>query len=235
MIKKQITSSKLHPNRIFIGKNHFHKNPSYFRVYADFAADNGKDNISIGFKITSFCKPNPVCNCYHIVTELEDVSNSEYKSRLVNENVDWFVDEIFKLENKLNFYFKDTKKDIIMTQDDKKDSESNNICRFCEENIEPDKNRLNRDHCHLTGKYRGPAHNICNTNVKQKESNFLSVIIHNFSKYDCHLFFKTLVDKKKVKVAFKVIAETNEGCISIRYVVLDLSVVIYSHQLVEKN
>ena len=35
--------------------------------------------------------------------------------------------------------------------------------------------------------------------------------------YDCHLFFKTLADKKKDKVEFKVIAKINEGCFSIRY------------------
>ena len=29
-----------------------------------------------------------------------------YKSLLVNENVDWFVDEVIKLENKMKFYFR---------------------------------------------------------------------------------------------------------------------------------
>ena len=28
-------------------------------------------------------------------------------------------------------YFKNTKKDIIMTQEDKEDFDNNNICRFC--------------------------------------------------------------------------------------------------------
>ena len=52
-----------------------------------------------------------------------------------------------------------------MTQEDTDDFENNNICRFCEKNIESDKGR---DHCHLTGKYRGPSHNVCKINVKQK-------------------------------------------------------------------
>ena len=52
------------------------------------------------------------------------------------------------------FYFKNTKEDIIMTQEDKEDFEKNNICRFCEKEILSDKVR---DHCHLTGNYRGPA------------------------------------------------------------------------------
>ena len=30
------------------------------------------------------------------------------------------------------FYFKNTKKDIIMTQEDKEDFDNNTVCRFCE-------------------------------------------------------------------------------------------------------
>ena len=82
-----------------------------------------------------------------------------------------------------------------MTQD-KEDFENNNICRFCEKNIEYDKVR---DHCHLTGKHRGSAHSKCNINVSQDRSNFLPFMFHNFSDYDCHMFFKRLVDKKMIK------------------------------------
>ena len=70
------------------------------------------------------------------------------------------------------FYFKNTKKDIIMTQKDKEDFENNNICRFCEKEIISEKVR---DHCHLTGKYRGPAHNVCNIILNRK-----IVILYHF-------------------------------------------------------
>ena len=40
-------------NHIFTGKKHFHKNPFYFRIYADFEADNEKDNSSAGNKTTN--------------------------------------------------------------------------------------------------------------------------------------------------------------------------------------
>ena len=109
-------------------------------------------------------------------------------------NVDWFVKEVKKFENKIAFYFKNTKEDIIMTKENEEDFKNKNICRFCEKIIEFDKVR---DHCHLTGKYRGPAHNTCNINIKQKDSNFIPFALHNFSNYDCHLFFKRLVDLKK--------------------------------------
>ena len=152
-------------------EKHFHKNALYFRIYADFEADNEKDNSSIGNKTNIIYKQNPVLNGDRIVSELEDVLKSGYyKSLLGYENVDWFVDEIIKLENKMAFYFQNTNKDIIMTEEDQEDFKNNNICRFCEKNIEADKVR---DHCHLTGKYRGPAHGKCTINVTQDQSNFI--------------------------------------------------------------
>ena len=202
-------------NYIYIGKKHFHINPLYFRIYADFEADNEKDNSIIGDETTNIYKLNPVLNGYHIVSELEDISKSDfYKSLLGYNNIDWFVNEVIKLENKMAFYFKNTKKDIIITEKDEEDFRINNICRFCEKNIESDKVR---DHCHLTGEYRGPAHSKCNINVTQDQSNFIPFIFHNFSDYDCHMFFKKLVDKKSNKVKFDIIPKTNEEYISVTY------------------
>ena len=74
-----------------------------------------------------------------------------------------------------------------------------------------------RDYCYLTVKYRGPAHSVCNINVTQKQSNFIPFVFHNFSKYDCHMFFKKLVDLKNDKVKFKTIPKTNENYISLTY------------------
>ena len=144
---------------------------------------------------------------------MEDVlQSSYYKSPLGYNNEDWFVDEVIKLENQMNFYFKNTNKDIIMTQEDYR---KKNFCRLCERNNEPDKVK---DHCQLTGKNRGPALSKCNIYVTQDQSNLTPFIFHNFSNYDCHLSFKKLVDKKNDKVKFKIIPKTKEeyiryGCI----------------------
>ena len=101
-----------------------------------------------------------------------------------------------------------------MLEEDEEDYRYNNMCRFCEKQIESDKVR---DHCHLTGKYRGSAHSKYNINVTQKQSNFIPFIFHNFSNYDCHMFFKKLVDKKNDKVNFEIIPKTNEEYISVTY------------------
>ena len=53
--------------------------------------------------------------------------------------------------------------------------------------------------------------------MKQKDSNFIPFAFHNFSNYDCHMFFKKLVDLKKDKVKFEIIPKTNEEYISVRY------------------
>ena len=82
-------------------KKHFIKNPLYFRIFADFEADKEKDNSIIGNKTTNIYNQNPVLNGYHIVSELEDILQSGYhKSPLGYNNVDWFVNEVIKLEKK---------------------------------------------------------------------------------------------------------------------------------------
>ena len=205
------TSRELH----IYWKKRFHKNTLFFRIYADFEADNEKDVSSIGNRTTNIYKQNPVLNGYHIESELEDVLQSSYKkSPLGFKNVDWFTDEVINLENKMSFDFKNTNKHIILTEKYEEDYRNNNICRFCEKEYISDKVG---DHCHLTGKNRVPAHSKCKINVAQKQSDFIPFLFHNFSNYDCHMFFRKLVDKKNVKGKFDIIHKTNEEYKSVTY------------------
>ena len=47
-----------------------------------------------------------------------------------------------------------------------------------------------RDHCHITGKYRGAAHWSCNVNLKLTRK--IPVIFHNLRSYDSHLIIKEI-------------------------------------------
>ena len=47
-----------------------------------------------------------------------------------------------------------------------------------------------RDHCHITGKYRGAAHWSCNVNLKLTRK--IPVIFHNLRGYDSHLIIKEI-------------------------------------------
>ena len=63
-------------NHIINGKKHFHKNPFYLRIYADFKADNEFDNTHMGNKTTNLYKQNPILNGHHIIFEVEDFVKS---------------------------------------------------------------------------------------------------------------------------------------------------------------
>lgn len=54
------------------------------------------------------------------------------------------------------------------------------------------------NHDHLTGKYRGAAHSICNLNYQNPK--FIPIVCHNLSGYDAQLFIKEFgKDENKIK------------------------------------
>ena len=65
-----ITTLRTSNNSDLHWKKNFHRNPLYFRIYADFEADNEKDNSCIGTKATNIYKQNPVLNHYRIISEV---------------------------------------------------------------------------------------------------------------------------------------------------------------------
>ena len=70
--------------------------------------------------------------------------------------------------------------------------------RFCYNKNEKNKFKLYqkvRDHCHYTGKLRGPPHSICILRYKVQLE--IPVTIHNGSKYDYHLIIKELAEEFK--------------------------------------
>ena len=63
-------------------------------------------------------------------------------------------------------------------------------CHICGGELGEDRAR---DHCHLTGKFRGAAHVRCN--LEYQIPKFFPVVFHNLSGYDSHLFIKKLKAK----------------------------------------
>ena len=74
-----------------------------------------------------------------------------------------------------------------MTMNEKLVYDNSTLCHICSEELGKDRVR---DHCHLTGKFRGAAHEACK--LKYKIPKFSSIEFHNLSGYDSHLFIKTL-------------------------------------------
>ena len=79
-------------------------------------------------------------------------------------------------------------KNLIMSEEEEQ-FQSSNTCWICEKLIDDDDEKV-RDHCHITGKFRGAAHWSCNINLQLTKK--VPVIFHNLRGYDSHLIFNEL-------------------------------------------
>ena len=66
------------------------------------------------------------------------------------------------------------------------------MCHICGEKY-TDKDVRVRDHCHITGKFRGSAHQECNLKLRIKPENLkIPVIFHNLRGYDSHFIMQQI-------------------------------------------
>ena len=77
---------------------------------------------------------------------------------------------------------------MVTSAEENEGFERNNICWICGKLIEF--NDKVKDHCHISGKYRGSSHWSCNINLKISKN--VPVIFHKLRGYDSHLIFKEL-------------------------------------------
>ena len=80
-------------------------------------------------------------------------------------------------------------KDIILTNDDEGNFKNADKCYICNKKYSVKDIRI-RDHCHITGKYRGSAHQDCNINYRLTDK--IPVIFHSLKGYDSHFIIQTI-------------------------------------------
>ena len=95
-----------------------------------------------------------------------------------------------------------------MTIEDENNYQNSKDCWICNEKLDKDKVR---DHCHITGKYRGAAHSQCNLKLQIPKK--LPIIFHNLEGYDEHIIFKELNNVDDIDI--QVIPKTSEKYMSI--------------------
>ena len=129
-------------------------------------------------------------------------------------------DCILKFLNKLEHIVKDQFENSRLMRQSMKISPSeqtsfNNArnCPRCNK-IFSDKVKKVRDHCHITGEYRGPLCSSCNFRLKLKR-NVLPVIFHNLKNYDVHLLIKNGLGKMQ-GWQFSVIAQSSEKFMTLK-------------------
>ena len=98
-------------------------------------------------------------------------------------------------------------------------------CHICERKYKKDDDDPNkepvRDHCHVTDKYRGSAHKVCNLKLQiSAEKIKVQVIFHNLKGYDSHFIIQQLgkliqewqddSDSSKKPISINVIPQNTE-------------------------
>ena len=96
-----------------------------------------------------------------------------------------------------------------MTEEEENLFQKSNNCWICKKFINNNNEEKVRDHCHVTGKFRGAPHRKCNANLQLTKK--VPVIFCNLRGYDSHLIFNEL-DKFSVKI--KVIPNGLEKCMA---------------------
>ena len=76
-----------------------------------------------------------------------------------------------------------------MTKGDNKNFKNSTKCCICD-NDYVDNDFKVRDHCQITGKYKGSSYIDCSTNLKLNHK--IPVAFHNLKKYDSHLILQEL-------------------------------------------
>ena len=103
-------------------------------------------------------------------------------------------------------------KPLIMTGEDEKSFNEATHCHICENKYKVDDVAV-RDHCHITGKYRGSAHQSCNLKLQISAENIkIPVVFHNLKGYDSHFIMNELGEliKNGEDISINVIAQNSE-------------------------
>ncbi|XP_077263129.1 uncharacterized protein LOC143897999 [Temnothorax americanus] len=163
-------------------KNHNRKERVPFIIYADLECTLEKMEADPETSRYTY-QHHRVFSIGYYVRCSYDESLSMYRFRRDKDCVAWFAEELRRLAHDVKTILSTNVPMADFTRDEWEKFNSATHCHVCEEPFEPDDVRV-RDHCHLTGRYRGPAHSNCNLNYK--DSHCIPIVFHNLSGYDAH-------------------------------------------------
>ncbi|KYN07670.1 PREDICTED: uncharacterized protein LOC108779646 [Cyphomyrmex costatus] len=210
--------------------NHCRKERVPFIVYADLECVLQKtEDASTPSALSYAYQQHEVFSIGYYVQCSYDTS-SAYRFRRDNDCVSWFAGQLEDLAHRVKNIIS-TNRPMDFTCDDWRKFNSATHCHICEKPFAPDDERA-RDHCHLTGRYRGPAHVNCNLNYK--DSFYIPIVFHNLSGYDAHFVIKEIATKfeghvdllpltKEKYISFtKHVKETSDkdfrNCVKLRFI-----------------
>ena len=176
----------------------FHKQqPVPFIIYADFEAiiekisgckpNNDKSYTEAYQKHTDCGYGYKVVCCYdNKYTKPVQIYRGE---KAVYKFMESMLEEVKYCKKTMRKCFN---KPLKMTKDDLDAFEKATECYICNKQYTSDDIRV-RDHCHITGKFRGSAHQDCNLKLTLNPDKIkIPVIFHNLRGYDSHFIMQEI-------------------------------------------
>jgi hypothetical protein len=175
-------------------------------VYADFecilqpiTGDELNSNCT-----TTLQKHVPAAFAYYIVCSYNSSLNKYVTYRgqdCVSKFLSYLKSDVAKIKK-----IYDNPAPLKLTEEEENQFKQAKYCFLCNKLLLGD---AVREHCHLTGRFRGASHAFCNLQFRLPK--FVPVFFHNLSGYDCHLFIRELGE---MPGRLKVIAKNKENYIS---------------------
>ena len=199
-------------------RNYRKQLPAPFVIYADFEAITEKvDEKAPQKSYTEQYQKHTACGYgYKVVCCYDDKFSKPIKiyrgEMAIHKFMKDMLSEVEYCQEVVKTHFT---KPLEMTDEDEESFQRAKECHICKKPYDTSdvgvrnvgvrnvknvsvKNVRVRDHCHVTGKYRGSAHVICNLNFQL--TNKIPVVFHNLKGYDSHFIMQEIgyIVKKNV-------------------------------------
>ena len=168
-------------------KNYGRKIKSPFIICADFESilvpeDNGKQNPEESY--TSKYQKHIACSYGYKLVCVDDKFSKPFKTCSGKDAIYNFINSLIEeSEYCSDLMKKHFNKELVMTNEDNENFKNSTKCWICDNDCIYTDVKV-RDHCHITGKYRGSSHRDCNINLKLNHK--IPVVFHNLKSYDSH-------------------------------------------------
>ena len=181
-------------------KNRQKQLPFPFVIYADFEAVTKKVNTCLPSNEKSYTQTyqtHEACGFgYKVVCHYEMKYSKPTVIYRGEDAINLFINKLFEeVQDCKNVMKNHLNKPLRLTKVEENDFKKSTHCHIYNKKFNPSEkeNIPVRDHCHITGKYRGGAHNKCNLRFKLTPDKIkILVIFHNLKGYDSHFIMQKL-------------------------------------------
>ena len=189
--KQNIVMPKLGSKIYF--KNYYKMLKNPFVIYCDFESilepiETAKQNANTTSYTTEYQNHLISSYAYKVVCQNDKYTKPIKYYRGENATKDFLTNLLKESEEIENILINKFNEKMIITKKQQNEFYKSKICHICNKKLSK-KDKV-RDHCHITGEYRGAAHNVCN--LQYRISNKVPVIFHNLRGYDSHFTIQKL-------------------------------------------